>query len=66
MRQILKDWCNYCEGKKDFDKAHFYTLFLDDSEKEKLTPNDLNIIFFIFLNVFINQFLSQQGNDQNV
>lgn len=48
MRQILKDWCNYCEGKKDFDKSHFYTLFWDDSEKEKLTPNDLNIIFSYF------------------
>lgn len=48
MRQILKDWCNYCEDKKDFDKSHFYTLFWDDSEKEKLTPNDLNIIFSYF------------------
>lgn len=48
MRQILKDWCNYCEGKEDFDKSHFYTLFWDDSEEEKLTENDIDIIFSYF------------------
>jgi hypothetical protein len=23
----LKEWCDYCEGVREFDKSHFYTLF---------------------------------------
>lgn len=49
MRQIIKDWCDFCEGNKYFDKSHFYTLFWDDSESEKLTKADLQIIFSYFL-----------------
>ena len=49
MRQIIKDWCNFCEGRNDFDESHFYTLFWDDSEDEKLTMVDLQIIFSYFL-----------------
>lgn len=48
MRQIIKDWCDFCEGKNDFDKSHFYTLLWDDSESEKLTSRDVEIIFSYF------------------
>ncbi len=30
MEQLLKDWYDYCEGRKDFDTGDFYALFHDD------------------------------------
>jgi hypothetical protein len=69
MRQIIKDWCNFCEGKNDFDKSHFYTLFWDDSENEKLTT-DLQIISSYFLEKdklfeILNNYLFDTGKKIN-
>lgn len=70
MRQILRDWCDYCENKTDFDKSHFYTLFWDDSEKEKLIPNDLEIIFSYFdqrdelIKIMRDYLFTKESNDK--
>lgn len=45
MKQIITDWCAFCEGKVSFDKSHFYTLFW-----EVVNQGDLNIIFKYFPN----------------
>ena len=29
---LLQDWCDFCEGRKDFDKSHFYTLFMEEED----------------------------------
>lgn len=42
MNKELIDWVNFYEGKQDFDKSHFYTLFMKEDEKEEL---DLTLIF---------------------
>jgi len=28
-KTLLNDWCNYCEGKQDFDTYHFSTLLME-------------------------------------
>jgi hypothetical protein len=43
MKEIISDWCEFCEGRKAFDKSHFYTLFWED-----ITQSDLRIIFKYF------------------
>ena len=40
MSNLITDWQAFCEGRKAFDKSHFYTLFMDN-----LSDNDLDIIF---------------------
>ncbi|MEP2990748.1 MAG: hypothetical protein ABJL11_17670 [Parasphingorhabdus sp.] len=30
MEQLLQEWCDYCEGRQEFDTGDFYTLFHDD------------------------------------
>lgn len=27
MIEIVRDWTDSCEGRKDFDKSHFLTMF---------------------------------------
>ncbi|WP_165750572.1 hypothetical protein [Cellulophaga sp. Z1A5H] len=27
--ELLNDWCDFCEGKKEFDKFHFSTLLME-------------------------------------
>ncbi len=36
-KELLKDWCAYCEGKNDFDKFHFSTLLME-AFLERYTP----------------------------
>ena len=45
MENILTDWCDFCEEKKDFDKSHFLTLFHADIDK-----NYLNTVLQYFPN----------------
>lgn len=45
MKEIISEWCEFCEGKKVFDKSHFYTLFWED-----ITQSDLKTIFKYFPN----------------
>jgi hypothetical protein len=28
-KELLQDWCDYCEGKKEFDSCHFSTLMME-------------------------------------
>jgi hypothetical protein len=48
MKAIIIDWCNFCEGKIAFDKSHFYTLFWENNEQDKITRSDLVEIFKYF------------------
>ena len=43
MNQYLKEWCDFCEGKKDFDQSHFSQLF-----HECRTEAELKVIFSYF------------------
>lgn len=43
MKEIISDWCQFCEGKKEVDKSYFYTLFWEDINRD-----DLNEIFKYF------------------
>ncbi|ATD09366.1 hypothetical protein SIO17_19995 [Pseudoalteromonas piscicida] len=43
MNSLLKDWCDFCENKKNFDKSHFMTLF-----HEKEARNCLDKVFAYF------------------
>lgn len=43
MNEIIQDWEQFCEGRKSFDKSHFYTLFW-----EGITRSDLEGIFKYF------------------
>jgi hypothetical protein len=36
MREIVLDWIDFCEDRKDFDKSYFYPLFHDNCTKEEL------------------------------
>lgn len=36
IKTILKDWCDFCEGREKFDKSHFITLFHEDIKDEYL------------------------------
>ncbi len=36
MRQIVKDWCEFCEKGTKFEDGHFYTLFMDGPSKEEI------------------------------
>lgn len=29
---LLRDWTDFCEGRKWFDKSHFYTLFMEETD----------------------------------
>lgn len=46
MKEIINDWCQFCEGIKAYDKSHFYTLFWE----EEISTNDLYQIFKYFPN----------------
>jgi len=52
--KLLNDWINFSEGRKSFDKSHFYTLF-----HEKWNQNEIELIFNFFPNseVLIKKFL---------
>jgi hypothetical protein len=50
MKAIVIDWCHFCEGLKTFDKSHFYALFWEDNEEDKITANELVEIFKYFPN----------------
>ena len=43
MRQIVKDWCEFCEKGAKFEDGYFYTLFMDG-----LSPDEINEIFKYF------------------
>jgi len=47
MRQILNDWCEFCEKGTKFEDGHFYTLFMvgpsPDEIKEIVKYFDQNI-----------------------
>ena len=31
--ELIEDWLCFCDGKKDFDVDHFYTLFMEEVSK---------------------------------
>lgn len=37
MNKLVKDWCDYCEGKADFDKSHFSSIFTYDLNETELS-----------------------------
>lgn len=43
MRQIIKDWCNFCENGTKFEDGHFYTLFMDGP-----SPDEIKEVFKYF------------------
>jgi hypothetical protein len=43
MNELLRDWKDFCEGRKRFDKCHFYTLFW-----EEIGPDGIADIFQYF------------------
>lgn len=45
MRQIVYDWMNFCEGKREFEDGYFFTLFM-----ENLTIEEINVIYSYFPN----------------
>jgi hypothetical protein len=46
MNSLLDNWQDFCEGKKDFDVCHFYTLF--HADPTVLTEDQLKKIFCYF------------------
>lgn len=50
MKSIITDWCNFCEGRALFDKDHFHTLFWEDNKNDKITKDELILIFKYFPN----------------
>jgi hypothetical protein len=46
MSNLLDDWQDFCEGRKDFDMSHFYTLF--HADPTILSNEQLKIIFSYF------------------
>ncbi len=44
MKQLIKDWTEFCENGKVFEDGHFYTLFMD------IDPNDIREVFKYFPN----------------
>ncbi len=45
MNQLINEWCDFCTGKKHFDKSHFSYLF-----HEQNIENDLTTILQYFPN----------------
>ena len=45
MRQIVLDWVDYCNGKKEFADGYFYTLFM-----ENITIDEVKAIYETFPN----------------
>jgi hypothetical protein len=43
--RLIQDWCDYCEGKSDFNADHFNTLFMSELDRR-----ELQIIFSYFPN----------------
>ena len=43
MKQIIKDWCEFCENGAKFEDGHFYTLFMDGP-----SPDEIKEIFKYF------------------
>lgn len=37
MNRLVKDWCDYCEGRSDFDKSHFSSIFTYDLNEKELS-----------------------------
>lgn len=50
MKDIVKDWCEFCEGAKTYDKSYFYTLFWQDQSDDKISKDELYEIFKYFPN----------------
>lgn len=48
MSLELNDWIDYCEEKKDFDKSHFYTLFLQEDNSKGFSSYEYQKIFKYF------------------
>ena len=34
--RIIRQWCEFCELQRDYDKSHFYTLFWEGVSEKKL------------------------------
>jgi hypothetical protein len=60
MKNIVKDWCKFCEGEKKYDKSYFYTLFWQDQTDLKITKDELYEIFKYFSNS--NELLELMSN----
>lgn len=45
MSLDLNDWIDYNNGIKDFDKSHFYTLFMDNNNGKTIVDEELQIVF---------------------
>ena len=45
MNELLNDWKEFCEGRKNFDKSHFFALFW-----EGINQKDLENVFKYFPN----------------
>lgn len=58
MNTLVKDWCDYCEGKVLFDKSHFSSLFT-----HSLNNQELNEVFKFFANSndLIERLISVKG-----
>ena len=46
MDQQLAEWVDFCQGRRNFDDSHFYTLFFEgEGENGRRSEEELKIIF---------------------
>lgn len=45
MKQIVEEWCLFCEGSKNFEDGYFFTLFM-----EELSIEEIEKVFSFFPN----------------
>lgn len=50
MSLEIKDWVDFCKGVKDFEKSHFYTLFMDNGNGKEISASELETVFSYFPN----------------
>lgn len=49
MKQIVKDWMNFCEGNEIFEDCHFYTLLMEGISNDEIEaiykyfPNSIDL-----------------------
>lgn len=48
MDKLFQDWINLCEGKKSFDKSHFFSLFQADDNGDFFSEEELRKILDYF------------------
>ncbi len=44
-QQLIKDWILFCQGNRNFEKGHFYSLLMDE-----LSEDEIDIIYEPFIN----------------